>query len=129
MDKAKKYAYRYLIYHGALCIRPVASIGLRWWERWNLMYWFRELDSIRIAGGTADWLHNLALFSAIDFEGFDESSFWARLECLRGTFPEKGLESFRSIFLHAIFEFNEGRWPTQEEQSMLLEQHEKIKKA
>jgi len=92
------------------------------------MYWLREQDSIRIAGGIADWLHNLALFSAIDFEGFDESAFWTRLEWLRDSFPDKGLEGFRSTFLYATFEFNEGRWPTLEEQSMLVGQHEKIER-
>lgn len=119
MDAAQKYAYRYLLYQGTLCIRPLAYVGLKWWERLKLVYWLRELDRVRSAGYLADWLHNLALFSATDFDGFDEDVFWFELERLKSAFPEDDLERFRDYFLFAIFDFNEGRWPPLEEQSKI----------
>lgn len=120
MDAAEKYAYRYLIYNGMLRIRPIVGIGRRWWQRWNLAYWLRERKRIRGAGEVADWLHNLALFSAIDFADFDEDVFWSGLERLRTLFPNEDIGSFTVNFSNAIFEFNTGRWPTFEEQSTMF---------
>lgn len=116
MDSAQKYAYRYLIYQGTLCIRPIAHVGGEWWERWNIVYWIRHRKQICSAGQVANWLHNLALFSAIDFKGFDEDAFWSGLEWLRSAFPADDFGRFRDSFFYAVFEFNEGRWPTLEEQ-------------
>ena len=129
MDAAQKYAYRYLIYQGTLWIRPIAFVGLRWWERWNLLYWLRERKRVRNAGDVANWLHNLALFSATDFEGFDEVAFWAGLEWLRGVHPDERLENFRTTYWCAAFEFREGRWPTLEEQAEMNGIDDKSKKA
>lgn len=114
MDSAHKYAYRYLIYQGTLSIRPVAYVGSAWWERWNLLYWFRERRRIRSAGRLANWLHNLALFSAIDFVGFDEDTFWSELEELKIAFPADSFGRFRDYFKFAVSEFNEGRKPALE---------------
>ncbi|WP_143167410.1 hypothetical protein [Massilia sp. CF038] len=125
MDSAQKYAYRYLIYEATLRIRPIAHVGAEWWERWNLVYWLRQRKQIRGTGQVADWLHNLALFSAIDFDGFDEDAFWSGLEWLRSAFPTYGFGHYRDIFLYAIFEFNEGRWPTLEEQFAITKQSAK----
>jgi hypothetical protein len=120
MDAAQKYAYRYLIYNGMLRIRPIAGVGERWWQRWNLFYWLRERKRIRSAGEVADWLHNLALFSAIDFSGFDEDIFWSDLERLGTLFPNEGMNSFTVKYSCALFEFNQGRWPTLEEQKAMF---------
>lgn len=114
MDSAHKYAYRYLIYQGTLSIRPVAYVGSAWWERWNLLYWFRERRRIRSVGRLANWLHNLALFSAIDFVGFDEDTFWSELEELKIAFPADSFGRFRDYFKFAVSEFNEGRKPALE---------------
>jgi hypothetical protein len=122
MDSAQKYAYRYLIYEATLCIRPIAHVGGEWWERWNILYWHRQRKQTRGAGQVANWLHNLALFSAVDFDGFDEDTFWSELECLRSAFPAYGFRRFRDSFLYAVFDFNEGRWPTLEEQSAITKQ-------
>jgi hypothetical protein len=122
MDSAKKYAYRYLFYEGTLCIRPIAHVGAAWWERWNVVYWLRQRKQIRGAGQVANWLHNLALFSAIDFDGFDEDAFWSELEWLRSADIAYGFGRFRNRFLYAVFDFNEGRWPTLEEQTTITNQ-------
>ncbi|WP_431475564.1 hypothetical protein [Massilia eburnea] len=122
MDFAQKYAYRYLIYQGTLAIRPIAFVGSEWWQRWNLVYWRRKRTQIRSAGQVANWLHNAALFSAIDFDGFDEDVFWSELDALKSAFPGNEFERFRDIFLCALFEFNEGRWPTLHEQSVLVKE-------
>ncbi|MCC9606300.1 hypothetical protein LOC68_18565 [Blastopirellula sp. JC732] len=47
----------------------------------------------------ADWLHNLALYSARDFERFEEESFW---DCLR--FYEQRYPDFELIRYIDLFE-------------------------
>ena len=66
MDEIKKKAYRNLLYRVLLDIRSIC---------WNTMH--AELsESKRKIEHLADWVHNLAAFSATDFEGFDEEKFW-----------------------------------------------------
>jgi len=60
--------------------------------------WHRRYHRGRVAGGLADWLHNVALFSRIDFERFDETLFWAEHRRLCSRFPNAGLERYREIF-------------------------------
>lgn len=76
MDQARKTAYRLLLYHGLTGIRPVEWIAFRptklLWPP-NLLAALRQAAT---AGAIADWLHNLARFSAKDFVGFDEQRFW-----------------------------------------------------
>src|SRR3954454_18998431 len=59
-----------------LQIRSLQSIGYRWLDWLNPFYWWRHSRRIRIAGAIAEWLHNLAFFSATHFEHFDEDRFW-----------------------------------------------------
>ncbi len=119
MDNSRIYAYRYLIYNGMLHIRPIAGIGSRWRQRWNLVYWLRMRKQIAMAGEVANWLHNLALFSATEFSGFDETAFWSGSKRLEILFPDEGMDSFQKNFSNAIFEFDNGRWPTLDEQSRM----------
>jgi len=52
------------------------------------------IKNFEAARKLADAMHNLALFSANDFEGFDEARFWHECSYLdRG-----GLASLRAIF-------------------------------
>jgi hypothetical protein len=44
--------------------------------RLNPFAWRPMVQSVRRADAVADWLHNLADFSADDFVGFDEEQFW-----------------------------------------------------
>jgi len=43
-------------------------------------------------------LHNLAIFSVLDFERFDEEWFWKDYRWLLESYPGSGLERFRSEF-------------------------------
>lgn len=119
MEVAKKYAYRYLMYDAMLCIRPIRHLGFAWWERWNPVYWLQARKRIQSAGAVANWMHNLALYSANDFDGFEEDAFWTGLAYLERAFPGDGFERYREIFASAVFEFNQGRWPTREEQAAI----------
>jgi hypothetical protein len=43
---------------------------------------------VQYVGAVADYLHNLAVYSSVDFRGFDEERFWREFETLRSRFPE-----------------------------------------
>ena len=100
MDDRRKYAYRYLLYHGFLAIRPIAWLSLSW----NPLAWYGKLRSARSAGAVADWLHNLAHFSALDFQHFDEARFWREFESLMSRYPEVVDQRLRWAFDHAMSE-------------------------
>lgn len=86
-----------------LDIRTIHWLGWRSWRTWIPPFRRREVRRIRYAGAVADWLHNLAFFSARDFQGFEELWFWRDFERVRSQFPEFGLESYRQEFeRHAI---------------------------
>jgi hypothetical protein len=59
----------------------------------------QSVDLVHRAGTIADWLHNLALYSAIDFARFDEDRFWHKLDRLEGEFPKLGFEMYRRTFM------------------------------
>ena len=98
MEQQRKHAYRYLLYQATLDIRPLAWLRWDWYRFWNPLHRRREWRRIRCAGAIADWLHNLALFSALDFGRFDEEWFWRDFEKLRASYPEFGLERYRDLF-------------------------------
>lgn len=103
MDEQRKYAYRYLLYRAMLDIRTIQWLGWRPWRTWIPPFQRREIRRVRYAGAVADWLHNLAFFSARDFQGFEEPWFWRDFERICSQFPEFGLESYRQEFeRHAI---------------------------
>ncbi len=97
VDDQRKNAYRYLLYLAMLDIRPLGWMSSRWFSAWNPFYWRREGQRIRYAGAVADWLHNMAFFSTIDFVGFNEEWFWRDFERLRSDYPQFNVESFRTI--------------------------------
>lgn len=70
----QKAAYRMLIYRAQIDIRNLCQS--RGHPSRNPLRWWRQYRRSRLAGALADWLHNLALFSALDFEGFSEDWFW-----------------------------------------------------
>lgn len=76
MEHRRKQAYRYLLYRAMLDIRPICWMPL---GSFNPFRWKETAGRVRRAGVIADWLHNLALFSALDFERFDEDWFWREL--------------------------------------------------
>lgn len=75
MNESRKNAYRYLLYHNTLLTRQFQWLpsGL---ARYNPLSWLAYYQRGRRAGAVADWLHNMALYSSLDFEGFDEDRFW-----------------------------------------------------
>jgi hypothetical protein len=77
MDERRKAAYRKLLYRAMLDIRPIA-----WMSFSNPLDWRRGLGKIREAGEIANWLHNLASYSAGDFENFSEEWFWREFDQL-----------------------------------------------
>jgi len=82
----------------------MAWLRLSTFRIWNPMYWKAELRRVRRAGAIADWLHNLAIFSATDYDGFDEDWFWRDLESLNERFPEYELSSYKGIFEQRLAE-------------------------
>jgi hypothetical protein len=98
VDDQRKHAYRYLLYWAMLDIRPLGWLRWSWFRAWNPSYWRQELRRIRCAGAIADWMHNLALYSSVNFQGFNEEWFWRDFESVRTRYPEFGLERYRNLF-------------------------------
>ena len=59
-------------------------------------------------GSLADALHNLALFSSLDFEGFDEEWFWKDLEDVNKRYPDFEPSRYRGIFEGRLKELESG---------------------
>lgn len=98
MDEQRKHAYRWLLYWAMLEVRPLQWMGSRGWRSWSPLYWRREARRVQYAGAVADWLHNLALYSSVNFQGFNEEWFWRDFEMAQFRFPEFGLEHYRELF-------------------------------
>src|SRR5579859_8105500 len=98
MDNHRKAAYRDLLYRALLDIRSLAWLRVSTIQLLNPLHWKGELRRIRRAGAIADWLHNLAMFSALDFERFDEARFWGDLDNLAKRNPEYELMTYKGIF-------------------------------
>jgi hypothetical protein len=81
-----------------LDIRPLAWLSHRWFGLFNPFFWRYEMRRINRAGAVADWLHNLALFSALELVGFDEERFWHDYRWLSELYPEIELLGYRAEF-------------------------------
>lgn len=81
---AEKRAYRLLLYHGFLRIRTLSRT-----ER-------PSEANTKLCLALSEWLHELARFSALDFEGFRTSAFWSEHDFFRQKHPE--LEQLRALF-------------------------------
>lgn len=77
MDTLRKEAYRHLVYVAMLDMRS-SPPSPRWWSlrRWRQI--FQETCRVK---QLADAFHNIARYSAHDFEHFDENRFWKDLDC------------------------------------------------
>jgi hypothetical protein len=102
MDEMRKRAYRYLLYRAMLEIRPVAWMAFSFARILNPYLWRQSNIRIRRAGTIADWMHNLAFFSAHDFEGFNEGRFWNEYEGLEKRYPEYHVSDFKRVFEHVL---------------------------
>lgn len=103
MDECRKSAYRALLYRAMLDIRPVAWLRLR-----NPLRWGHALRRVRYAGDLADWLHNMAFFSSMDFDQFDEEWFWREARSLKGRYPEFDIERYHQAFEQRLSELADG---------------------
>ncbi len=86
MNEGRKRAYRYLLYWAMVDIRNLCQsrggVTLnprKIWEQYQLS---------RQAGALADWLHNLAYYSQVHFQRFDEERFWREYEGFKSDFPQ-----------------------------------------
>ena len=98
MDETRKRAYRYLLYRAMLDIHPVGWMPLGFFHLLNPFARRGVVARVRRAGAVADWLHNLAMFSAHDFEGFDEQWFWREHEHFERKNPEYDLSEYKRVF-------------------------------
>ena len=99
MDERRKNAYRHLLYLGLLHISPLACPKrFQGWRILNPFYWGRCFRQVRFAGHLADWLQDVASFSARDFEGFDEALFWQEFEYFPSNYPDYQPERYRLAF-------------------------------
>ncbi len=69
-------AYRYVIYFAMLDIRGLSWFAWSWKDKIDPFFWIRQIARIRAKGALADWIHNLAHYSALEFDRFDERRFW-----------------------------------------------------
>ncbi|MBC8134920.1 MAG: hypothetical protein H8F28_03420 [Fibrella sp.] len=78
MDERRKAAYRHLLYYGLISIRSSTGWAMESKMQASLPWLFHR-DPSQTAHRVfwlADAFHNLAKYSALDFEGFDEQKFW-----------------------------------------------------
>jgi hypothetical protein len=105
MNDAKKYAYRYMLYTATLEIRALSGAGFRLSRLIHPLTWrtiFRRIDQ---SATIADWMHNLALFSSLEFVGFEEDRFWHEYGRILPNYPE--LERYKNRFDKALLEGNQ----------------------
>jgi hypothetical protein len=98
MVERQQRAYRYLLYHAMLEIRPLAWRRLTRLLPLNRRAFQDTARRIRYAGELADCLHNLALFSALDFNRFEEDWFWRQVQGLADRYPDFEVSRYRRIF-------------------------------
>jgi hypothetical protein len=94
MDSKRQEAYRHLLYTVLLRLRS----GHRDVVWWSPASWRRTALEFRLNKQIADCFHNLAFFSAHNFEHFDEARFWQDVEHLGQTCGRDFVESYHRIF-------------------------------
>jgi len=88
LEASRKRAYRHLLYWALLEMRALG----------NPRHWDGASRPVLRAWVLAEWLHNLAEFSALDFAGFDEEQFWKKLAALDKEHPGLGLTAYQERF-------------------------------
>ena len=96
MNEQTKDANRHLLYVATVAIRN--DCQSRGADSMSPFTWRRQYVRSRVAGATADWLHNLAQFSSHDFTRFDEQQFWSEHLQLCRRFPGNRLDRYRELF-------------------------------
>ena len=98
MDENRKSLFREILYWGLVEIRLATSP--RGFTINPVALWQRH-KRIGFAHELAEWLHNLAQFSSLDFERFDESRFWEDYNVFRLKYPS---DKYQSSFDRTIDE-------------------------
>ena len=103
----QKAAYRYLLYWAMLDIRNKCQPRLK--ESQNPLEWRRQYRQSRAAGAVADWLHNLALYSAGDFGNLDEPGFWREYEFMAKKFGDVDFGHYRDAYERRLTELTNAK--------------------
>lgn len=103
MESQRKFAYRRLLYDSLLAIRAEswALARVRWW---NPRSWAQALTALRRCNALVDGFHNLASYSAQEFEGFREDLFWRYLTSLQHRHSEMNFGVFQAEFERLLAE-------------------------
>ena len=96
LSAPRRHAYRVLLYAAALDARSLTWFRHRGLRRLLPIVTTEETRNIRLAGAVAYWLHNLAMFSAVDFASFSEDDFWSGLTVVAKDFPKEA-ERYRQF--------------------------------
>lgn len=107
MDEGKKAAYRFLLYWALINIRQLDAPYVSWFRWSNPCYWWRQSRRIRFLGALANCLHNLALFSSIDFQHFDEERFWLDFRRLQERYPEFDMSHLEWFYNYRLAEMEQ----------------------
>ncbi|MBT9391919.1 hypothetical protein KLP40_01980 [Hymenobacter sp. NST-14] len=86
MNDKRKQLYRELLYWAMVDIRQHSYPGS---FLSDLRYRRSNRKRLLFTHAVAQWLHNLAMYSAIDFKGFQEDWFWKEYAVFRQAFPTK----------------------------------------
>jgi hypothetical protein len=90
MNENRKSLFRELLYWGMVEIRLATS---QQGFVVNPLEFLQRRKRIQFAHEIAEWLHNLAQFSSLDFERFDEGRFWEDYAVFRGKYPSSKNQS------------------------------------
>ena len=98
MEEKRKIAYRYLLYHAMLDIRPIGWMPITVLQLLNPLGWKTFRQRIRRAGIVADWLHNLALFLLWTSSASMRNGSGESFKSSRRRHPDISVASYREIF-------------------------------
>jgi hypothetical protein len=87
-----------MLYYAMLDLRRLSGYFDSPLRFWNPLAWRKDREQVKRAAEIADWLHNLARYSAVDFRGFVEEWFWTELTNRDRRHPHYGLQSYRAHF-------------------------------
>jgi len=94
MNPERQEAYRHLLYAVLVSMRA-GERSVAWW---NPFSWRRAVREWRLHKDIAGAFHNLAFFSAHNFERFDDARFWRDIDWLGKTHSSEFVERYRGIF-------------------------------
>lgn len=87
MDSKRKALYRELLWWAMVDMRSHSGSAVGTWRSLLSRYRrsYRRVNQFTYA--MSQWLHNTALYAAMDFDGFNEKLFWRDYQQFRQSFP------------------------------------------